>query len=115
MKPSDSVPLRVLYLFAGKERRADIGDCLKELAGDYLQNYGIALKVELTEVDTLRGGAAHNLLDSSICDHYLALVEKGHYHIVILAPPCNTFPRAVFANRAGPAPIRDRTHPRGFP
>ena len=35
--------------------------------------------------------------------------------MVIVTPPCNTFSRAVFANRRGPAPVRDWQWPRGFP
>ena len=35
--------------------------------------------------------------------------------MVLSTPPCNAFSRAVFANKNGPRPIRDRMYPKGFP
>ena len=34
---------------------------------------------------------------------------------LIVTPSCSTFTRAVFAYDNGPRPLRDATHPRGFP
>eukprot|EP00972_Heterocapsa_arctica_P090361 13329281-Heterocapsa_arctica.AAC.1 len=42
-------------------------------------------------------------------------ISAGFYDIIIVAPPCNTFTRAVFANNLGPRPVRDLAWPDGFP
>eukprot|EP00969_Alexandrium_andersonii_P331471 14650279-Alexandrium_andersonii.AAC.1 len=39
----------------------------------------------------------------------------GHWHALVVSPPCNTFSRAVWSNRCGPRPVRDRENPRGYP
>ncbi len=42
-------------------------------------------------------------------------VAQREFDMVLATPPCNTFTRAVFANRVGSRPIRGRQYPRGFP
>ena len=109
-------PLMVLYLFAGVKRRSDMADALEQAL---LEKYALlpveppALHIE--EIDTMRGGHAHNLLDDGVSTVFLENISKGHYDLVLVAPPCNTFSRAVFANSLGPKPVRDMCWPDGFP
>ena len=37
------------------------------------------------------------------------------YDVLIAAPPCDQFSRALFSNGAGPRPIRNAAYPRGLP
>lgn len=92
--------MRVLYLFAGVKRRSDMGDALTqallECFGQRGQN---PPDLSMEEIDTMRGGMCHNLLDHGISANYLSRISEGCFDVVIVAPPCNTFTRAVFANR----------------
>ena len=54
-------------------------------------------------------------MDKAKQDEFLAQVEAGEYHFVILSPPCGTWSRANWANKSGPQPCRDREHPWGYP
>ena len=45
---------------------------------------------------------------------YLHLLQQGYYDIVAISPPCATFPRATWATRRGPRPIRSLAEPRGL-
>ncbi len=100
---------RVLYLFAGPERHADIKHHLSNIAA----SRGIAL--EMVEFDILRdksqdltADGAWNTIWSQLC--------SGELDFVILAPPCNTFSRARHNRQfAGPKPLRLIDYPRGFP
>ena len=76
-------------------------------------HHHIVLTVE--NVDTLRGGQLHNLLDAERRASYLRKISEGKFDITIVAPPCNKHSRAVFANTDGPRPIRDFWNPRGMP
>ena len=82
---------------------------LKKLCAD--AGYGL----EFTEIDILVGGKDHDLFDKARQDEFLQQVEAGAYHINILSPPCGTWSRANWANKAGPQPCRDRQHPWGMP
>ena len=42
-------------------------------------------------------------------------MKTGEYDAILTSPPCGTFSRARWANRAGPRPLRLRHCPRGFP
>ena len=115
MKPT-AVALKVLYLFAGIERKADIGACLcgiVSLLNPTLNHHHIDLLIE--NVDTKRGGAAHNLLDKARQDSFLGRIRDGEFDVVIVTPNCNKHTRAVFANTDGPKPVRSFEHPRGLP
>eukprot|EP00969_Alexandrium_andersonii_P088514 3904085-Alexandrium_andersonii.AAC.1 len=39
----------------------------------------------------------------------------GHWHALVVSPQCDTFSRAVWSNRCGPRPARDRENPCGYP
>ena len=55
--------LRVLYLFAGVHRQADIGGWLEAMVEEWNSDgTRTPMQLELTQLDTLRGGANHNLL-----------------------------------------------------
>ena len=100
--------LRVLYLFAGAKRRADMRHFLSHMC----QTKGISL--QMTEVDILRSGK-HDLSKRQIKVSYLRRARQGDYDTVIASPPRGTFSRARWANREGPRPLRLAHCPRGFP
>ena len=100
--------LRVLYVFAGPKRKADIGFFLKE----FCAASGVTL--ELKEIDICRD-ADDNLLDEGRLNDLLASISSFPPFVGIVTPPCNTFSRAPWANRKGPTPIRCREWPKGFP
>ena len=115
MKPA-VVTLRVLYLFAGEDRQADLGECIQSalvtLNASLLHH---EVQLAITNVDTKRGGLDHNLLDQNRQDSFLSKILAQDFDVVLVTPSCNKHSRAVFANRNGPAPVRDFHHPRGFP
>ena len=41
-------------------------------------------------------------------------IKSGRYDLVLAAPPCSTFSRALFSDLSFPFPLRDFKHPRGF-
>ena len=100
---------RVLYLFAGPERHADIRFHLKQLA----DSEGIGLCME--EFDILRD-KSQDLSSDEVWEALLERVMQSVFHFIILAPPCNTFSRARHNQRhPGPKPLRLLQYPRGFP
>ena len=101
--------LGVLYLFAGKVRKADIREHLQSLC----DQHGTVL--HMVEVDTVRDAVNHDMAASSPWNSVLQRVENREFQIVIATPPCNTHSRVVWANTAGPRPIRSRQWPMGFP
>ena len=71
-----------MYLFAGAEREADLETAL------VVQLLAIDSGIELTieNVDILRGGEQHDLLDESRQQHFLDRLSAGYYDFVIAAP-----------------------------
>ncbi len=106
--------LAVLYLFAGAERQADFNLALRT-AVDELRSGEEDVEVRVEMVDILRGGAAHDLLDTARQDSFLSRIDAGAFDVVIATPPCNTFSRALFNRLPGPRPRRDAQWPWGFP
>ena len=100
--------LRVLYIFAGIERRSDIREYLSGLCGEL----NMALSME--ELDTCRN-PAHDVLQESVQDALVQRLESREFDVLVVTPPCSTWSRALFSNRPGPRPCRDRTHPWGYP
>ena len=99
----------VLYLFAGKERRADIGFFLKEAAA----KEGCILVLD--EFDILRG-EDQDLTQDNTWERLKSKLEHGFYDAVIVAPPCNTFSRARHnKSHPGPKPLRSLAYLKGFP
>ena len=99
---------RLLYIFAGARRRADIGDWVSKLAGHY------NITVVLVEIDICRD-EADNLLDKERLEAIRADIAKGLYDAAFITPPCSTFSRATWANKMGPRPVRSAQWPQGFP
>ena len=116
MTSAVAIPFRVLYLFAGVARQADFGDALRSVVELWNSDASARpIELQLIEVDTLRGGLDHNLLDEGKRTEFLSRISAGEFDVVMVAPPCNTYTRAVFREGPGPKPIRDKTWPRGFP
>ena len=107
--------LRVLYLFAGAERKADIGECVVRGMAKARQQSGLECSAEVENVDILRDPAGGNLLDESRQADLLSRITTGEFDLVLAAPPCNTFSRALFHDSLGPTPLRDKWAPWGKP
>ena len=98
--------MKVLYIFAGEERKGSIQDWLRDLLPPSLQ-------LIMDEIDILSGDSNHDL---AVAANRKLCLEKVHTaDVVICTPPCSTHSRAVWANSLGPKPIRSRAYPRGFP
>ena len=117
VKPKPCYVLRLIYLFAGRARWADIAKCLASLIAEFNASpaFPYAAQLEVEGVDTLRGGKPHDLLDPPGHKHDLGAIATGGFTFIFLSPPCNAHSRATFANVHGQAPVRDAVHPRGFP
>ena len=110
VEPPKEVPTwRVLYLFAGPERHADIKFFLEKLA----HQKGAVLQME--EWDILRD-PSHDLTCDNNWQTVLDKIAGGSFDFIIAAPPCNTFSRARHNRKhLGPRPIRSLEFVRGFP
>jgi hypothetical protein len=100
--------LKVLYLFAGAERKTSVVHYLARLA----EKQGWAL--DAREVD-LKRGREFDLTQSQLQDSILKEVEQGLFHVIICTPPCSTWSRVRMANRRGPPPLRSKEHLWGYP
>ena len=58
---------------------------------------------------------AQDVLSDSFWLRLLNKVRRHEFNIIFMSPPCSTFSRATFANRAGPPPLRNSDWPEGFP
>ena len=107
--PIFKTTMNVVYLFAGKQRKSDIGEFLRKA-----EQQGL-IKLQLREFDIERQ-ADHDLTNQDLWSEIFTLIESGNW-IVIVSPPCNTFSRArfQFLTYPGPKPVRNRTWPKGFP
>ena len=100
----------MLYLFCGRERKADIKH--------FLQKFGSNgnFEVHVREVDIERSDA-DDLLQQKLWDEIFKELRQGLYDVAVVTPPCNSFSRArcnsVLA--PGPVPVRNFNHPWGFP
>lgn len=99
---------KVLYLFAGAERKCDIEDCLKQLQAEY------KVEVECHSIDLVRG-EDHNILDDQLWPRLRKDIQDRKYNAVIITPPCNTHSRARHSTVKGPSPVRSRKYPYGYP
>jgi hypothetical protein len=102
--------LKVVYIFAGHRRRADVREHLEALS----KRNGFQL--EMHEVDLVRG-ADQDVLDSTYWDSLIKFIRDFQPFCVIATPPCSTFSRArhLYKRHPGPRPIRSRQYPEGFP
>ena len=110
MAPNVSRTLRVLYLYAGPHRRAELGTALREVA----KLDEDPADIEIEELDILRGRKS-DLSVQSRQNEIIAKILTNYYDLVVSSPPCETFCRALYTNKLGPRPIRSSAHPRGFP
>ena len=99
-----------MYLFCGKPRKADIKECLQQLSKT--QGFHLTMR----EVDIERS-SVDDLTDVSLWDELFSQVKSGHWDVVILSPPCNTWSRARYQWKLhpGPKPLRSLSSPWGFP
>jgi hypothetical protein len=107
--------MQVLYLFSGAERKAVLGNCIVKDMSRVSWKTGFECEVLVSSIDILRGGAKGDLLVEHRRLEILASILEGRYDLVLAAPPCNTFSRALHHDTLGPAPLRDRQAPWGKP
>ena len=93
---------KLLYLFAGQPRKADLADFLDRT------------DIEVVAVDILLD-ESRDVADSEYWDALRARVRQGVFDLVLVSPPCNTFSRAVFSNSKGPRPLRNADFSCVFP
>ena len=93
-----------------------MGGCLRCLVAEWNASHpNLQVQLDLEELDTRRGGTQHNLLCEQLQIAICAQIGSGTFDLVLMAPPCNTFSRAVFSRHPGPTPIRDYSWLFGFP
>lgn len=103
-----SFTLKVLYLFAGAERKTSVVSYLKSMAS----KKGWA--VDALEVD-LKRGDHFDLSQEGLQDSLVSRIAAGEFHVVICTPPCSTWSRVRCANMRGPPTLRTKDHLWGFP
>ena len=74
-----------------------------------------SLSIGFTNLDILRGGDDHDLLNLDRREALLSQIRRGDFDVVMAAPPCSTFSRALFSDLEYPMPLRDFFHPKGLP
>jgi hypothetical protein len=99
--------IRVLYVFAGKQRYADVRHWLTLFQST--RGYTLTMK----EVDLVRG---QDVNAPGFWDSIVEELKSNSYDVAIITPPCNTHSRArcSWKRHPGPKPIRDAAHPWGF-
>ena len=102
--------LKVLYLFCGVPRKADVKQCLKKLAVKH------QFELEIREVDIERS-SDDDLTKSQLWDELLEQIRSGQFDVVFMSPPCNTWSRVRYQWQKfpGPRPVRSAVWPMGFP
>ena len=102
--------MRVLYLFCGLPRKADIREFLQKFASSD------EFEFEIREVDIERS-SDDDLAESSLWSDLLDQVKRGRWDVVVLSPPCGTWSRARYQWKVhpGPKPLRSSIWPLGFP
>ena len=105
---------KVLYLFAGEERQSDLGNTLVNKFDEKVHMLELPARISVENVDILRDPDGQNLLNSKLRSKFLGMIAARCYDIVVCAPPCNTFSRALWHDDYGPARVRDRASPWGF-
>ena len=100
--------LRVLYLFAGVSRKADIRECLTEICAVH------SVSLQFIEIDLVRD-PSHDVSDDDIWETLLAQVRSHCFDFVLVTPPCSTWSRACYSKQPGPPPVRSADYPWGLP
>ena len=77
-----SIPvLKVLYIFSGKKREADMRKALEEACKE------AEIDFILEEQDLHLGGEDHNLLDATRRQKLLDRLHNTEFHVLIVTPP----------------------------
>ena len=100
--------IKVLYLFAGAERKTSVVAMLRKMAAKR------GWDVDATEVDIKRG-LENDLTSQQLQDKILLQVSQGQFHVIICTPPCSTWSRVRCANMRGPPTLRTAQYVWGFP
>ena len=100
---------KILYCFAGAARKCDVAHFVKQRSSLH------GTKVEVEELDIIRGGASHDLSNDSLVGSLVKRIHAGEFGAAMLTPPCNTHSRAMYSNKPGPLPLRSKEHPHGLP
>ena len=82
--PCAAQKLKVLYVFAGMERKADINFYLRTTAG---------LLLEISEIDVLRDPCAHDVTRLGVWGGIMDSLKAGAWDVLVITPPCNTWSR----------------------
>ena len=98
--PTTPSPLRVLYLFSGRNRKASIKQLLTSKMNT-AQAKLVFREMDAAEDPTMDLFNDENWATTSQC------IENGLWDILILSPLCDTHSRARGSNRQGPRPLRD--------
>ena len=106
--PAEGFTLRVLYLFAGTERKTSVVAHLRRVAAEK------GWKLAAEEID-LKRSQDMDLTQEQLQDQIVSRIKRGEFHVVICTPPCSTWSRVRMANLRGPPPLRSRLHTWGFP
>ena len=102
------IPVNMLYLFSGIERKADLRHYLVTKGAE------MGFEVAVMEMDTARN-PNHDLTSDELWSSVLEDLASDVYHSLVESPPCETFSRSLFSYGPGPRPLRTRQHPWGFP
>ena len=99
--------LRVLSVFSGQELSPRVEEGAGPLAGD------MSVKVKTVDVSSW-------LLDkhrawTPAAKELLHSIQQQSYDLVFVTFPAKGMSRALFANKQGPAPLRNKRYPYGFP
>ena len=102
--------MKVVYVFAGHRRRADVREHLETLS----RSNGFTL--QMYEFDLMRD-PKHDLLQEEMWLDLKKFIRKLQPFCIVATPPCSTYSRArqFYKVSPGPRPIRSRQYPRGFP
>ena len=100
--------LRVLYIFAGIQRKADIEDCLCQFSQEF------HFQLVMCCVDLLRS-QDQDILQNDNWELLHARIQAREFDFVLITPPCSTFSRARHSGAPGPPAVRSRLYPLGYP
>ena len=100
-------------MYAGKKRKSDMHAVATRLVQRWGQKLGVKITLVFEDYDILRGGEDEDLLNPELQQALLDKILQGNYDLLILAPPCTSWSRALFNGRPGPRPVRDRVNPMG--
>ena len=107
--PKSAAPvLKVLYVFCGLHRKADVREHLQEMCDS---RHMVLLMLEYD----LQRDPAHDVTNEELWARLMSRIASGEFDVVIITPPCNTWSRARFSSLPGPRPLRNLSWPWGFP